>query len=152
MKERIKNFGLKIWDDVENHLARYVAGIVGVILLAVYSLVWKWSSAKHSLTLYGWLWLLLIFAFLASIIHSLICLFRDRGRFKDRKDIQNAIEGWLTGDDRDPFYNKEEYREYAGLEKGLNIKRGSLKKYLPELARKYSYGVETGKKNVQANR
>lgn len=88
MIERLKNFGLKIRSKIEDHLAGYIAGIIIVFLLSACFLLWKWCFTKHSLKMYGWTWLFLACLFLLSLIYSLICLFRERGRFKDPHDIK----------------------------------------------------------------
>lgn len=149
MVEWIKQFGLKVWNEIENNLAKYIAGIIIVIFLAVCLLLWEWSLTKHSLKLYGFIWLFLSILSIVLIFHFLLSVFRFRGRLKDPNDIETALEDWfLHGQYGTSVENNVPYYFYV-VEKSLNLKRGSSKIYLPIVAWRNKHGFEMGKKTFK---
>ena len=146
MIEWIRKFGLKIWSKIENHLAGYIAVIIILIFLAACSLLWEWSSTKHSLEMYGWTWLLLSIFFISLLCYFMFSLLRERARLKDPDDIKGAIEDWLV---RGHDVEKDTQYFFRGLEKSLNLRRHSSKIYLPILAYNHGYGFEIGKKTFK---
>ncbi len=149
MIERLKNFGLKIRNKIEDHLARYIAGIIIVFFLPACLLLWKWFLTKHSLKMYGGTWLFLACLFLLSLIYSLVCLFRERGHFKDPHDIKSKIDDWFLKGALYCSFKVQKSISFYNLEDSLNIKKGSSIKYLPILAYTHGYGFEMGKKTFK---
>jgi hypothetical protein len=147
--ERLKNFGLKIWGKIEDHLAGYIAAFIIVLFLSAFLLLKNWFITKYSLKMYGWTWLLLACLFLSSLIYSLISIFRGRGRFKDPKDIKSQIDDWFLDSFLYCPFQAQETISFYNLEDSLNIKKGSSINYLPILAYKHGYGFEMGKKTFK---
>ena len=149
----IKSFGLKIWDKVKDHLASYIARyillLLGFIFLIIFFFLRKWAFTKHPLEIYGWTWLLILSIFLFLFRYFLRSILRDRGRLKNQRDIINAIDNWFSKDinGRPPIYSEGPFY-FSLVEKNLNLKRGS-RKYLPMVACKHGYCVESGKKTFR---
>jgi len=98
-------FVSKIWDKIEDHLAKYVAGLIIVVFLSLCLLLWKWCFTKHSLELYGLFWLLLLGFFIFLVCYFLCCIYRKTFRvthesvaegLTNETDIKNELEEWWT--------------------------------------------------------
>jgi hypothetical protein len=85
MIERIKKFGLRIWDKIEDNLAGYIALFIIAISLAALLFLREWSSTKHTLGLYGGVWLLLLFLFLFLLGHFLCSILREKNYLKTHR-------------------------------------------------------------------
>jgi len=140
-----KRFWLKVWNKIEDHIAKVVAGVIilaGVVLFAVF---WEWATTKHLLEIYNWMLLLILSIFLFLFGSFLISMFREKGRLKNSHDIKNVIDNWFTTDiNRRIPINRHGPYYFASIEKRLNIKRGSSKRYLPMVAFKHKYAFEMG--------
>ena len=66
MKERIKKFGLRIWDKIEDHLAKCIAGVIIAFFVVAALVFWKWLTSKHSLEMYGGVWIVTFFAIMSQ--------------------------------------------------------------------------------------
>jgi len=146
----IKRFFFKICDKIEDRLASLLAGLILLITLVVCIVCWEWLKAIHSLKMYGWLWIFILTICSLSIVYSLCCMLRDRGRLKNPCDIVSAIDAWLAAGVHQihpveidtPYYFHE-------VEKELYLKRGSSLKYLPMSALKHGYTFEMGNKTFK---
>jgi len=91
MKLWIRQFGLKIWNKIEDHIAGCIAAaIVGILAV----LFWEWVTNEHSVELYGWVWLLLCFVFVFLLVHFILTMFRRPKKLKDPADIRNVLSKW----------------------------------------------------------
>ncbi len=150
MLERIRQFVARVWDKVEDRLAGYIAGFIVFAFLAAILFSWRWSSTKHSLELYGWIWLLLSIFLIFLLVYFLFSVLRDRGRLTEPKDIEAALEDWFAhGDEYGIRVEKNMQYYFVGVEKNLNLKRGCCKLYLPMVAWKHGYFFEMGKKTFK---
>ena len=150
----IKSFGRKIWDKIKDHLASYIARyillFVGVIFLTICFFLRKWAFAKYSFEMYGLVWLLFLSIFLFLIGSFLYCTLRDKDRLKNEHDIINAIDSWFTkGNSYRQLVEKNVNYYFTGVEKHLNLRRGSSKRYLPMISFRHGYGFEMGKKTFK---
>ena len=69
----IKTFLSKVWTKIEDILAKYLAYIIITAIPVLIVLLWNWSFSKHSVELYGWVWLStpLVVVVVVIVIHSL---------------------------------------------------------------------------------
>lgn len=128
------------------------SGIVATFFLWVYHTFLKdWLVTKHSLELYG---LVFILAFLAiGGLPILLFMFvkkkPKRNLLTNAKDIIGTIEDWFNNSDIYNPFEKETCIFFQSLDDGLNIKKGSSRKYLPVLAQRKGYGIEIGKETFK---
>ena len=88
----------------------------------------------------GWVWVLLCVLVLLPVGYFVISMMNKLRRLTNPEDIISSIEDWFTNGDEFgdvPEMNTPYY--FAGVDKSLNLKRGSTKKYLPEIAQKHGY-------------
>jgi hypothetical protein len=77
-------------------------------------------------------------------------MLRDRGRLKNPCDIINVLDDWFTCENAfrgKPRANTPYF--FDGVEKSLNLKRGSSKRYLPMVAWRHKYAFEIAKKSFK---
>jgi hypothetical protein len=148
----IRKFGSKVGNKIEDHLATVLSASIILILSTLGILFWKWLKTKHSFEIYNWTWILVASIFVFLFGHFLFRIFRDRGRLKNPRDIINAIDNWLSEDinGRPSIYSEGPFY-LSAVEKSLNLKRGS-RKYLPMVAWKHGYRVESGKKTFKLSK
>lgn len=146
----IKQFCIKVFNKVEDHFARAMAGIIIVITVAFCAFFWKWLKTQNSLEVYNWQWLLVLSIFLFLTAYFLYHTLRDKGRLKNQHDIIYAIDSWFTKGNsyREPVEKNVNYY-FTGVEKDLNLRRGSSKRYLPMISFKHGYGFNMGKKTFK---
>jgi len=144
----IKNFGLKVGNKIEDHLATVLSTGIILILSTLGILFWKWLKTKHSFEIYNWTWISVLSIFLLLNAYSLYHIFRDEGRLKNEQDIIYAIENWFSkGDSYGESVEENVNYYFSGVEKELNLRRGSSKRYLPMIAFRHGYAFEMGKKH-----
>jgi hypothetical protein len=149
----IKQFCIKVFHKVEDHVAGTLASILIVIVVVSCSFFWGWLKRKYSLEMYAWTWLLVLSIFLLLIAYSLYHILRDKGRLKNEHDIIYAIENWFTkGDIYGESVEENVNYYFSGVEKDLNLRRGSSKRYLPMIAFRHGYAFEMGKKTFKLNK
>lgn len=154
MKEWIKKFCLRIWDKIEDHLAKYIAGVIIAIFVIVSIIFWKWLIAKHSLELYGAVWVIASLA-VASLPILLFLLIKRRVNeeiYTDENDIKNILDLWLrrfsTG--HRGVRKQRLTINFALCDRINNLKKGSTRKFLPEIIEKDgTYEIESiGEKTI----
>ena len=93
MMNWIKELVGKVWENIEDQLAKYIAYISIAIFLVLVLSLRNWAFSKHTVELYGWVWLStpLLVIFLALIICS---LFRNRLKNYRRDEIYGVIWKW----------------------------------------------------------
>jgi hypothetical protein len=52
MKDWIRKFSLRIWNKIQDHLAKYTAGGIIVIIVVLCIASWKWLINKYTFELY----------------------------------------------------------------------------------------------------
>lgn len=154
MLEWTKGFFFKICKKIEDHLAKIIAGgiiAVASVMCVVFSkwmvVIWEWLKTKHSLEVYGWLWIIVSFILLFLVVFFFRSMLKDRGRLKNPLDIVNTIDAWLAGGDRQMYpVDLGTPHSFRTVEKELYLKQGSSLKYLPMCALRYGYAFEMGHK------
>ena len=135
MKERIKKFGLKIWNKIEDHLAKYIAGGIIVIFVVLCIVSWEWLRAKHSLEMFGWLWILILFL-LVSLPVLIFWLFtRRKILYEEDEDIKVVLEEQL---ERMTQLSKDTVRiDYRIWDRKFSLKKGSTKRFSKRILGKF---------------
>ncbi len=150
IKEWIAQFWLKVLNKIEDHVAAVIAGVIISISTVICVFFYGWMKTTHSLTMYGWAWLLFLLVVLFLIFYFLYNTLREKGRLKNEHDILNAIDSWFTeGDGYGESVERNVNYYFSCLEKDLNLRRGSSKRYLPMIACKHRYAFETGEKTFK---
>lgn len=129
MTEPIKKFLLRIWNEVENHLAKYIAAFIIIAFLVVCIAFCRWMVVKHSLELYGWLWILIPSLVVALSVLIFWLATRQKILYESEGDIKNILRKWLTH-----HVNKWKQSQYtlyfSTIDKKEKLSPGSAKKYL----------------------
>jgi hypothetical protein len=140
IKQILSKIGQIIIDHLIDLIIKHWRYVVISSLGGLFLIFWQWLKELHQISLTGSLIIGVCCLSFCSIVNFVISL-REKKR-SDPNDVKKVIEDWLiTNDDRDSYYNKEGNLLYPATEKDLNIKRGSLKKYLPEIVAKNSYDI-----------
>lgn len=145
----LKNFGIKIWQKIEDRLAKYIASLIVVIFLILCFALKEWFLRVSAIRMYNLIWSLLCVSFVFLIIYFLFNFFKGKKRLTDAKDIIGTIGDWFNDSYIYCPFEKEESIFFQSLDDALNIKKGSSRKYLPALARRKGYGVEIGNKTFK---
>jgi hypothetical protein len=137
---------------IAEHFATVIAASIILISSTLCIIFWEWLKTKHSFEIYNWTWILIVPIFVFLLGHFLFCIFLDRGRLKNASDIINTIDNWFSKDinGRPPIYSEGPFY-FSSVEKDLNLKRGN-RKYLPMVAWKHGYRVESGKKTFKLSK
>ena len=149
----IKNFCLKVLNEFENHLAKYIAGFIILGLLALCLFSWRWLASKHSLEMLGCLWVLMFLAMsgLPILLFWLITRKPLKVVYTDENDIKNMLE----------LRFREFNTNYRGIHKPRlsirftlfdrisSVKGGSSKKHLEAIANNLCYHtIRKGDKTI----
>ena len=143
----IKSFGIKVLSKIEDRFAMVVASAFVIIIGALCLFFWDWIKTKHSLELHGWMWLILSTVFVGLVSHFLCVVLKYAGKIKNPSDVKGAITEWINNGGY-IYFEVEKDRQYSfsNVDKELNIRRGSSQKYLPFIANKGGYGIQTYEK------
>ena len=143
----IKRFFFKICSKIEDRLAAYIASGIIIVVLVICIVFWEWIKTKHSLEVYGWLWVLISVVILFLVVFFFRSMLNDRGRLKNPRDIVSAINAWFADGDHQMYpVNLGIPHSFSTLEKELYLKQGSSLKYLPMCALTHGYVFEMGHK------
>jgi hypothetical protein len=127
---------------------------IGGWLLWLYRAYLKdWLFANWSIEMPVLAWMLVCAAELLLAVYFILVIVEKFGRLKNPRDIINAIEDWFTNDyvfSGKPRANTPYF--FDGVEKSLNLKRGSSKIYLPLIALKHGYVFQMGKKTFMLSK
>ena len=107
MMNWLKEFVNKAWKNIEDQSAKYLAYTVITIFLVLILSLRNWSVSKHTVELYGWVWLSipLFVVFVALIIYSLS---QNKLNNYRRDEIYEMIWKWND-------YPESTSDEYLGL-------------------------------------
>jgi len=163
MKERIKKFGLRIWDKIEDHLAKYIDGAIIAIFVIASIFCWNWLIAKHALETYGFIWVIAVLGIilLSILIFWLIIREPKKKKLTDKTDIKIELDDYWKNkkpvrNDRRAYGTPErEFTIYCSqVDTCRNLKRGSTAKFLPEIIENDSvYEIKSkGKKTIAVHR
>ena len=143
MKQRIKKFGLRIWAELETHLAKYIAGMIIVVLAMLCIISWNWLKTKHALEMLGWAWVAVTggIIFFSAVIFWLLIREPKTTVLTDEQDIKNELyDYWVeskrahAGNHRWSHAPPPEFIIYcSNVDKRRNLKKGSAAKFLPEI-------------------
>ncbi|MHC4630662.1 MAG: hypothetical protein ACYS9C_05260 [Planctomycetota bacterium] len=135
MKERIKKFCLRIWDKIEDHLAKYISGLIIAFFTIALIILRKWLAAKHSLKMYGWLWILILFTLVSVPVLIFWLLKRRKILYEEDGDVKVVLEEQL---ERLTRLSKDTVRiDYRIWDKKLSLKKGSTKRFLKHILAKF---------------
>jgi len=140
----IKKFFLKILSEVENHLAKCIAAL---ILLASSGFLWfarRWVMAKHSLELYGGLWIVAFLTVSSVPILTSFMLKKRKNRISltNEDDIKNLLELRFREFSRGCHTSKTRLTiKFNLFDKIANVKSGSSRKYLEQIANAFGYST-----------
>ena len=150
IKEWTKQFWFKVLNKIEDHVAAVMAGVIISIISVLYVIFGGWLKSTHSLTIYGWVWLLLLLILLFLTAYFIYHTLREKARLKNEHDIINAIDYWFKEDDSyGASVEKDVNYYFSYLEKDLNLTRGSSRRYLPMIACIHGYAFEVGKRTFK---
>ena len=140
MKERIKKFGLRIWDKIEDHLAKCIAGVIIAFFVVAALIFWKWLTSKHSLEMYGGVWIVTFFAmvFLSVLVFWLVGRKPRNQKLKHKisnSDVKTILMDWVMKLPT-PF-ERQELVVFSKLDKKLGLPKDSSKKYLKGIILKH---------------
>lgn len=151
--EWLKQFSRRVLSKIVDHLAHVVAGFAVVAALALSAIFWRWLTSKHSLSISGWLWVLMFLLISSLPILSFWLTTKKPWKpvYTDEGDIKSIIE--------------LEFREFSGVAGGIykprltirfdlfdrisKVKTGSSKRHLETIANGLGYRTtRTGAKTI----
>ena len=142
MKERIKKFGLRIWSKIEDHLAKYIAGVIIAISVIACISSGKWLTSKHSLEMYGFVWIAIIVGiiFLSALTFWLTIREPKKKKLTNKTDIKIELDDYWKNE-KQVSHERRAYKTLENeftiscrqIDKHRNLKRGSTSKFLPEI-------------------
>jgi len=146
----IKKICFKVLNRIEDHLASVAAGGIIIIFSTLCIIFREWLRSKQTLELYSWVWLLFLLIFLFLLVYFIRSIVLNRGRLKNAGDIISEIDNWFNRhiDGAAPIVQNRPYY-FANVEKDLNLKRGSSKRYLPMISFRHGYAFNMGRKTFK---
>ena len=149
MIERLKNFGLRIWDKILDHLAGSIALIIFAVVATVYIVFSEWLKSKHTFEMYGLLWVMLAvgIALFPSILYWLLT--RTKILYEDEDDIKNILRKWWR-QCTDSRRSKKFTIYFDSIDKRESLKKGSSAQFLPSVIEENenSHVINIGKRTM----
>jgi len=71
MSSWIKNFGIKIWQKIEDQLANYIACLIIAIFAILFFVLKEWFLKVRAIAMYNLFWFLLCVFFITLVIYFL---------------------------------------------------------------------------------
>ena len=137
----IKKICFKILNEVMNHLAKYITGLIILGLLALCLFSWRWLARKHSLETFGWLWILIFLAIsgLPILLFLLITKKQWKPDYTDEIDIQNSLRHWFQSNVKPQLgANGFQYTmNFSNLDQSLGLPSGSTKRYIENVVKEF---------------
>jgi len=136
----LKKARARIVDEAISHFCAMVFTAIFAAIFAGMLIFWsgfrKLLSTEHNFELPLWAWIITVLVFAGTPL--VVVLIKDRWKkLTDPDDIRNKLI-WYLGQNRNYVAN-ETYNEppvvwhYAKIDKTIKLKRGSSKKYLPQI-------------------
>ena len=135
------SFGQRALDGVLQHAVTAIVAVVGAFLAATYLLFKGWVLTEHTLTLPGWLWAIFLASYPLVLTAGLLLDVFWPLKYKEPMDIMNRLSIYVRRLDRDPLCYAEYTVHYRSLDRRYRLRRGSARKYLPEVAKEYGWEV-----------
>jgi len=134
--KRLLAFLRKIKDETVDRIVQVIAGIIIIVGLALCPIFWEWLIEKHSVELYGLVWLFLCLTGLILLICFVFIVFGKIRRIKDPADIRNVLyKWWRHTKERCP--GQIEFTLYfSSIDKKERLEKGSAKKHLRQVVTK----------------
>jgi hypothetical protein len=146
IKEWTKGFSLNVLNKIKGHIETAVASFIITVGSVLCVIFWKWATSKHSIEFFGWIWVLLCVWGLLLVVYFIWGIVEKFGRLKNPGDVVGAIEDWFAENEIGDMPQTNTQYFFSGVEKSLNLKRGSSKIYLPLVAFKHGYAFQMGEK------
>jgi len=141
IKEQIKKFSTKVRDKIEDHLATVVAGGIILICSTLCIIFWEWLKTKHSLEMYGWLWILIFLAIsgLSILLFLLITKKQWKPDYTDEIDIKNSLSQWFQTNVKPQLgANGFQYTmNFSNSDQSLGLPSGSTKRYIENVVKEF---------------
>jgi hypothetical protein len=148
-----KKFFSKICAKIEDRLASFLAGGILVIALVVCTVFWEWLKTKHSLEMFGWLWILILLAIAGLPIFFFWLITRKSRKvaYADEDDIRNVLDARFRefSISRRGMQKSRLTISFALFDRRSNVKNGSSKEHLETIANSLGYyTVSKGDKTI----
>jgi len=131
----------KVWDTVFQNVMLSILASIGVVAGGVLLAFKEWSFAGHTLTLPGWLWVLLSVLYPVLFGVGILLDVRWPLKYKEEADVKNRLSIYFRRVAHDPFHYTECTLHYRWFDRKYRLKRGSAKKYLAEVAKEYGWDI-----------
>jgi hypothetical protein len=147
--ERLKSFGIRIWDKILDHLAGYIALIILAVIATTYIIFSEWLKSKHTFEMYGLLWVMSAvgIALFPFILYWLLT--RTKILYEDEDDIKNILRKWWRHC-TDSRGTKKFTIYFDSVDKRESLKKGSSAKFLPSIIEENgkSHVINIGKRTM----
>jgi len=131
----IKRFCSKVLNRIEERLANVAAGILILVVPGLCIIFWKWLKTKHSLAMYGFLWIAVPFV-LICVPFFMFWLLKKKATILYREDneILVVLENKLRGYEHQS--QNEILIDFRSCDRKWGFPKGSAQRLLPSLVEK----------------